>query len=282
MATSNFKAKYGVQVADASNASAPAGAKSGYDLLPVGSIMYWAGDPANPPTGWLLCDGSTQSRSAYPNLNALFNADSYPYGSGDGSTTFHLPDARGRALQYSSSPTKLSGQESRTLSDTEIKGHAHPLGGHSHPTSSHTHAGVPHTHTFTPSSHSHDLQTGHAHTGAADITHSHNWSTSGNGGPGTARPRIPGAAAPPSAPAPTVATFSGGVPHVHPPAVHTVTSLEESTGALTDPPSSSSDTSTSNTGDSSVASTGYSGATTRTAIPIMQPFTVICVLIKAL
>jgi len=45
------------------------------------------------PTGWLLCDGSTVGRVAYP---GLFNAVSTLYGSGDGSTTFTLPDMRGR------------------------------------------------------------------------------------------------------------------------------------------------------------------------------------------
>ena len=48
---------------------------------------------ATAPTGWLLCDGSTVGRNAYP---GLFNAVSTLYGSGDGSTTFTLPDMRGR------------------------------------------------------------------------------------------------------------------------------------------------------------------------------------------
>lgn len=59
--------------------------------LPVGSIQAFAG--ANAPTGWLLCDGSAVSRGNYPDL---FNTIGTTYGSGNGATTFNLPDLRGR------------------------------------------------------------------------------------------------------------------------------------------------------------------------------------------
>jgi microcystin-dependent protein len=45
------------------------------------------------PTGWLLCDGSAVSRSLYPEL---FAAIGTTYGAGDGSTTFNLPNYKGR------------------------------------------------------------------------------------------------------------------------------------------------------------------------------------------
>lgn len=49
---------------------------------------------AAPPTGWLLCDGSAVSRTG---SNApLFAAIGTTYGVGDGTTTFNLPDFRGR------------------------------------------------------------------------------------------------------------------------------------------------------------------------------------------
>lgn len=63
-------------------------------VVPAGTVIAFAG--ATPPTGWLLCNGSTISRSAYP---ALFTAISVAHGSGDGSTTFHLPDYQGRFLR---------------------------------------------------------------------------------------------------------------------------------------------------------------------------------------
>lgn len=62
------------------------------DAVPSGSVMPYAGSSA--PSGWLLSDGSAVSRSTYA---ALFSAIGTTYGSGDGSTTFNLPDLRGRA-----------------------------------------------------------------------------------------------------------------------------------------------------------------------------------------
>jgi len=46
------------------------------------------------PTGWLLCNNQAVSRTTYANL---FAAIGTTYGSGDGSTTFNVPDLRGRA-----------------------------------------------------------------------------------------------------------------------------------------------------------------------------------------
>lgn len=54
----------------------------------------WAAYSAT-PSGWLLCDGSAVSRTTYA---ALFAVISTTFGVGDGSTTFNLPDGRGRAL----------------------------------------------------------------------------------------------------------------------------------------------------------------------------------------
>ena len=59
--------------------------------VPVGSMQAFAGSSA--PTGWLLCDGTAVSRTTYSNL---FSVISTTYGVGDGSTTFGLPDMRGR------------------------------------------------------------------------------------------------------------------------------------------------------------------------------------------
>lgn len=58
---------------------------------PVGVIEAFAG--VNAPAGWLFCDGSAVSRIQYPEL---FSALGTTYGSGDGSTTFNIPDLRGR------------------------------------------------------------------------------------------------------------------------------------------------------------------------------------------
>lgn len=62
-------------------------------VLPTGTVVPFAGSAA--PTGWLLCFGQTVSRTTYPDLFATIGTN---YGSGDGSTTFTLPDMRGRVL----------------------------------------------------------------------------------------------------------------------------------------------------------------------------------------
>jgi microcystin-dependent protein len=61
------------------------------DGVPAGTIVAFAG--ATAPPGWLLCDGSAVSRAMYA---SLFAAIATTYGAGDGSTTFNLPDLRGR------------------------------------------------------------------------------------------------------------------------------------------------------------------------------------------
>ena len=54
----------------------------------MGSIAYFAGQ-SSAPDGWVLCDGSAVSKTTYA---TLFSAVGTTYGSGDGSTTFNLPN----------------------------------------------------------------------------------------------------------------------------------------------------------------------------------------------
>lgn len=60
---------------------------------PVGTIFDYAG--ATAPSGYLLCYGQAVSRVTY---KGLFNVLSTVFGIGDGSTTFNLPDLRGRVV----------------------------------------------------------------------------------------------------------------------------------------------------------------------------------------
>jgi hypothetical protein len=55
--------------------------------VPTGTIAEYGGGEA--PQGWIKCDGSTVSRVTFANL---FSVIGIHYGSGDGSTTFELPD----------------------------------------------------------------------------------------------------------------------------------------------------------------------------------------------
>lgn len=65
--------------------------QAGASILPAGIIWEYGGTTA--PTGWLLCNGAAVSRTTYA---ALFAVLGTAYGVGDGSTTFNLPDRRGR------------------------------------------------------------------------------------------------------------------------------------------------------------------------------------------
>lgn len=61
--------------------------------IPVGGVQAFAGSSA--PTGWLLCYGQAVSRTTYAALYAVIGTT---YGTGNGSTTFNLPDLRGRTV----------------------------------------------------------------------------------------------------------------------------------------------------------------------------------------
>lgn len=61
--------------------------------VPVGAILPWVTGSA--PTRWLICDGRTISRATYAALFAVLGTS---FGAGDGSTTFHIPDLRGRVI----------------------------------------------------------------------------------------------------------------------------------------------------------------------------------------
>lgn len=64
---------------------------AGLNTIPAGVVLPYGG--ASAPSGWLLCDGSAISRTTYA---TLFTAISTNYGTGDGSSTFNIPDLRGR------------------------------------------------------------------------------------------------------------------------------------------------------------------------------------------
>lgn len=60
-------------------------------LVPVGTVLLTGGSTAD--TGFVLCDGAAISRTTF---SALFTRIGTTYGVGDGSTTFNVPDLRGR------------------------------------------------------------------------------------------------------------------------------------------------------------------------------------------
>lgn len=60
-----------------------------YADCPIGSYIPFGGTAI--PTGWLLCNGQAVSRTDYAEL---FKVIGTAYGSGNGSTTFNIPDLR--------------------------------------------------------------------------------------------------------------------------------------------------------------------------------------------
>lgn len=105
--------------------------------LPAGSIIQWGG--ATAPANWLLCDGSAVSRTSYA---SLFAAVGTVYGAGDGSTTFNLPDLRGRVPVGKNGGSfgslgATGGAETVALSISEMPAHDH--GGVTNTTGAHTH-----------------------------------------------------------------------------------------------------------------------------------------------
>ena len=107
-------------------------------VTPPGTLVWWGGVEATVPAGWLLCDGREVSRT---NFAALFGAIGETYGVGDTTTTFNLPDGRGRALMGKDNMGGLSanvvtdaqadvlggtlGDEEVTLTTNELPSHSH-------------------------------------------------------------------------------------------------------------------------------------------------------------
>jgi len=93
-------------------------------------VMYGA---ATAPTGWLLCDGSAVSRTTYARLFAIISTT---FGTGDGSTTFNLPDFRGIFPAGAGSQTISSITYTRTLGTKQgdtMQGHYHSYEVYSQP-----------------------------------------------------------------------------------------------------------------------------------------------------
>ena len=111
-------------------------------IMPTGAVLPYAGSSA--PTGFLLCYGQAISRSTYADL---FSAISTTYGTGDGSSTFNLPDLRGRVVagqddMGGSSADRLTdqtgglngdtlgdtgGSETHTLTTAQMPAHTHTV-----------------------------------------------------------------------------------------------------------------------------------------------------------
>jgi microcystin-dependent protein len=126
--------------------------------LPVGIKVGWP-SAAAPPTGWLLCDGLAISRTTYA---ALFAKLGTSHGAGDGSTTFNLPDYRGR---FAVGRVNMGGISANPLTPYVNATAVGVTGGDKEP-AAHTHAVTDsgHDHGYTDSGHTHTItDPGHTH-----------------------------------------------------------------------------------------------------------------------
>lgn len=100
--------------------------------------------------GCLICDGAPYNRATYAALYAALGGASSPFGQGDGSTTFNVPDYRGRTILGAGAGPGLTtrnrgdkgGEETHTLTVAEVATHAHGVTdpGHGHGVSDPGHA----------------------------------------------------------------------------------------------------------------------------------------------
>lgn len=121
-------------------------------LVPTGAVTSFAGSSA--PTGWMLCDGSSQLRAGA--LAALFAVIGTTYGSADG-THFNLPDLRGRVpvgldnmggsdanrLDVANTLGGSGGEQFHGLTQAEMPEHTHNMAGSSTDNTNTTRGGSP-------------------------------------------------------------------------------------------------------------------------------------------
>lgn len=93
--------------------------------ISAGTVAYLAMSTA--PSGWLKANGAAVSRSTYA---TLFTAIGTTFGTGDGSTTFNIPDLRGEFIRsWDDSRGVDSGRSLGTAQGGQVQNHTHRTSG---------------------------------------------------------------------------------------------------------------------------------------------------------
>ena len=155
---------------------------TGIEGIPTATIVPWSSSSV--PTGFLECNGAAVSRSTY---SALFAIISTTYGSGDGASTFNVPDLQdnvavgkspGKALASTGgantvqSTGNVGGSTANaTLSTSQLASHSHSGGAGFTPRRNESHPSFPNVNNATPSNTgSQGSGSGHSHNMSANFT----------------------------------------------------------------------------------------------------------------
>lgn len=131
----------------------------------IGSVSHFAGATISDPR-WIFAEGQAVSRTTYAKLYQALGAASSPWGQGNGTSTFNVPDLRGRTIIGSGAGTGLSPRALGDAGGTESA--VAPLPAHAHTTHDpgHQHAGttagagaIPDKYTTTDGAHNHNDNT---------------------------------------------------------------------------------------------------------------------------
>lgn len=266
MARTRFTVKEGISVADDNSVG-------GYPLVPIGSVMPYAGSTS--PEGWLLCDGRSTGilRTNYANLFAVIGTT---YGSGDGSTTFNLPDMRSRMPIGAGAGTGLTtralsatgGTESIVIASGNLPTHTHGLNNHIHTLGGHTHT----TTIDPPNTGSGTVSADHGHSTNFAGGHEHRLYFVTDAGSGTTRARV--SASGTSLSNTGISEYTGAHDHGTTNGINTNHTHNTDIGAFnatSGGPSTDSGASSGNTTD---------GGFTNTALATMNPFLALNYIIK--
>ncbi len=121
----------------------------GFDFVPTGAIQAWPTNTA--PEGWVFCRGQALSRVDY---KGLFDIIGTTYGTGDGSTTFNVPDLQQRfplgkaAAGTGATLGATGGAIDHTHTSGALSGATGSGGAHTHTISGSTANESSHTHSF--------------------------------------------------------------------------------------------------------------------------------------